>query len=112
MRQAGGTSSKAGVATTWCALRCDVHAWSLASPLAHTPFLLACLLSRLPQVAAALGQAGAALGMEPAVFIETFNKSVPTALGLLGALGQAAAADVGCIGWVGKWSTVAGAVRG
>lgn len=35
-------------------------------------------------VAAGLQAAAAAVGADPAAFIETFNKSVPTALGLLG----------------------------
>lgn len=48
-------------------------------------------------VAAALARAAAAAGVQPEVFLEAFNKSVPTALGLLGETaawqGQAAAAS-------------------
>lgn len=53
--------------------------------LARKPIPVPCR-SPAVQVAASLEQAAAALDVSPDIFLSTFNKSVPTALGLLGAL--------------------------
>ena len=52
----------------------------------------------LPQVAGALQQAALGVGLGSEAFLATFNKSVPTALGLLGELsaGVCCAGRAGC----------------